>query len=261
MPWKEYFVYNFEDTSLPAGTGVAFDDTTIRIDSDANFEAMKYHHIATDSRIFIKLQDDSIGRQFQNQTGGLDLRSVSGTILFTSGVVDVGVHPNNFMPMVLTRPYLIRAATSFTVSFADFSGSANSIRFSIHGAKLRVGDAPWDKKWNATLPFMYGSSVALAANGSGSFNISINNDSHFLVKKITGTRSGACTVNITDSSTGRSWMDRPMHIDNLVGNSQFPNILPAPRFVYRGSVINVTLQDLSGATNTVRIILHGEKLF
>ena len=257
--WKEFFVYNFQNTSLPAGTGNAFEDTVVLFDSDAAFEGMKLIHVATDSRIYMKMADDALGRQYQNQE--LDLRTVSGTRLFTSGVVDVGIHPNNFLPSILTVPMYIQAATSITTQFADFSGAANSIRLALHGAKIRAGVAPWNKKWNARIPFWYTNSVDLDANGSGSFVISTNMDSAFLVQKITGTRTGPATINIYDGSTGRSWMDRPMHIDNLVGNSQYPNVMTAPRFIPRGAVVNIQLTDLSGAANTIDLVFHGQKLF
>ena len=257
--WKEYYVYNFQNTALPSGDGSAFEDTVVRFDSDADFEGMKLSHVATDSRIYIEMSDGAFGRQYQNDS--LDLRAISGTILFTSGVVDVGVHPNNFMGAILSAPMTVRAATNFTISFADFSGAANSIRLAMHGAKLRNGIAPWKKNWEARVPSWQTGITTIAANGSGSFNISPNIDSNFLVQKITGTRTGAALVNIVDGSTNRAWMDRPMHIDNVVGNSQFPNILPAPRFVHRGSVVSVQVQDLSGASNTIDITFHGVKLF
>lgn len=259
MSWKEYYVYNFEDTSLDAGTGNVFTDTVVRFDSDADFEAMKLHHIATSSEIFVRMQDDAYGRQFQNTR--LDLRAVSGTRLFTTGVVDVGIHPNNFIGSIIATPMLIRAATTYTMQFADFSNLANSIRLSMHGAKIRTGEAPWKENWKAKVPFYYSGRAVVGASSSASINISINIDSHFLVQRITGVRSDAATINIIDGATDRAWMDRPMHIDNLVGNSQYPNVLVAPRFVQRGAVINVQLQDLSAAENTIEVVLHGVKLF
>lgn len=259
--WKEYYVYNFQDTSLASGSGAAFEDVVVRTDSDANFEAMKMIHVATDSRIYLKFVDDAFGRQYQNS--GLDLRAVSGTRLFTSGVVDVGIHPNNFIGAILSTPLLINAASNFTAQFADFSGAANSVRLALHGAKIRPGKAPWDEKWRARVPFWYTNpeTATITANGSTSFNVSINIDSHFLVQKITGTRTGAALVNIIDGSTDRAWMDRPMHFDNLVGNSQFPNVLVAPRFLSRGTVVNIQLQDLSGASNDIEMVFHGVKLY
>lgn len=120
MAWKEYFAYNFVNTNLAAGSFAApvFTDTITRFDTDADFEVMKRTHIATDSRILVSYRDDAYGRFLQNQA--LDLRCISGTILFTTGVVDVGIHPNNFLPYILTTPFLIRASTNFTASFADF---------------------------------------------------------------------------------------------------------------------------------------------
>lgn len=261
MAFKEYYIYNLDDTSLAAGSlaSPVFTDTTIRTDSDADFEVMKRTHIATDSRILVQYRDDAYGRFLQNRR--LDLRAVSGTVLFTTGVVDVGIHPNNFLPYVLTRPFLVRAATTFTASFADFSGSANSIRHSLHGAKLRVGEAPWKANWKATPYFDYSQNVTIAANGSASVNIPINIDSHFLVRRITATRTGALLITVKDGATERQWMNTSVHIDNFAGNSQFPNILPAPRFIWRGSVINITVQDLSGASNDLEIVFSGEKLY
>ncbi len=263
MAWKEYYIYDFTNTSIPASAGAgvvgAFQNITTRFDSDADFEVIKRHHIATDNRIRIRFQDDSYGRQFQNQS--LDLRGVSGTILSASAG-SIGIHPNNFMPFILARPYLIRAGTTYTLEVADFSGAANSLRMSFHGAKLRVGAAPWHREWKAKPPFDYTTgAVTLSANQTVSVNINIQIDAHFLVEKITGTRTGPALIQVIDGSQDRQWMNGAIHIDNFMGNSQFPNILPAPRFIRRGSSINITIQDLSGASNTVEVIFSGLKLF
>jgi len=251
--YKEYYVYTIENTSLDAGTGVAFTETDLRLDTDADFENIKRSHVATDDQILVAFKDDSFGRNLQNAP--LDLRNISGTSLS-------GITPNGFLPFVIPRPYLFRAATTITASFSDFSAVANSIRLSLHGAKIRTGKAPWDAPWRATPAFDYTTGlVSLAANGTASVNISINIDAHFVVRKITAIRTGGCLITIKDGATDRQWMDRAVHIDNLAGNSQFPNILPAPRFIYKGSVINVTLQDLTGSANTVRLNFHGDKLF
>lgn len=265
MAWKEYFVYDFTNTSLAAGIAnglpsvQAFTDTTTRFDSDADFEVMKRSHIATDSQIYVAYRDDAFGRFLNNSP--LDLRCISGTILYTTGVTQVGISDNNFLPYILTRPHAIRAATTFTASFADFSGVANSIRQAFHGAKLRKGTAPWDEEWKATPYFDYTATLSLPASQTGSVNISINIDSHFLVRRLTATRTGAALVSIKDNATERQWMNTSIHIDNLFGNSQFPNVMPAPRFIYRGSVINVSAQDLSGQANVLRLTFSGEKLY
>lgn len=265
--YKEYFIYSFEDTAglngMAGGTGVVFDDVTVKVDSDADFEIMKRIHVATDNRIRVRYQDDSYGRQFQNAS--MDLRAISGTKLEATGVVDIGESLNNFMPYILPRPYLVRAGTTYTASYADFSGAANSIRESFHGAKVRQGKAPWDQEWSAKPPYDYttGSQVVTAGN-TAIVQISVGIDAHFLIQKIVGTRTSQAPALVTIRTGGndRQWMDKAVHFDNLVGNAQFPNILPAPRLVERGSTISITIQNLSAAVSgTYEIILSGLKLF
>lgn len=265
MGWKEYYLYDFTNTSIPAGVAngaanqQAFTDIVTRFDSDADFEVMKRSHIATSSQIYISYRDDAYGRFLQSSP--LDLRTVSGTILYTTGVVQVGISDNNFLPYILTRPYLIRAATEFTASVADFSGQSNSLRHTFHGAKIRTGKAPWDAEWKATPYFDYTATVNILANQTAPVNVNINIDSHFLVRRLTCTRTGPALITIKDAATERQWMNTAIHVDNLFGNSQFPNILPAPRFVWRGSVINITAQDISGQANTINFVFSGEKLY
>jgi hypothetical protein len=265
--YKEYYIYSFESVPLALGTGVAFTDVTVKMDSDADFEIMKRHHVAINNQIRVKYQDDSYGRQFQNVS--MDLRGVSGAVLEATGVVDIGESLNNFMPYILPRPYLVRAGTTYTASYADFSGVANSIRESFHGAKIRPGKAPWDQPWAAKPPYDYttaqnNAGTVIAAGNTAILQISIGIDAHFLVQKIVGTRtSGApALVTIRTGGNDRQWMDKAVHFDNLVGNAQFPNILPAPRLVERGSTISITIQNLSAVNSgTYEIILSGLKLF
>jgi hypothetical protein len=261
--YKEYYIYSFEDTALASGSGNTFDDVTVRMDSDADFEVMKRCHVATDNRIRVKFQDDSAGRQFQNAS--LDIRGISGTKLETTGVVDVGISLNNFIPFILPNPYLIRAGTTYTSSFADFSGATNSIRMAFHGAKIRAGRAPWKKNWKAKLSYDYTTeSLSVAAGGTINKQISIQIDSHFLVQKIVGVRNSGAPSLVTIKTGGydKQWMDKPVHFDNLVGNAQFPNVLPAPRIVERGATINVSIQNLSSVNaGTYEIIFCGLKLF
>lgn len=264
--YKEYFVYSFEQLVLPAGSGTVFSDVTVKMDSDSDFEIMKRIHASTSDQIRVRYQDDSYGRQFQNAS--MDLRGISGTALkAVDAAMDVqfGESINNFGPYILPVPYLIRAGTTYTSSYADFSGVANSIRESFHGAKIRQGKAPWDAEWQAMPPYDYttGSNV-IAAGNTASLSINVGIDAHFLVKKIVGTRSilSPALVSIRTGGNDRTWMDKPVYFENLVGNGQFPNVLPAPRLCERGSTISITIQNLSATVaGTYEIILSGLKLF
>lgn len=258
--YKEYYIYNIENTSLAAGTGAAFVDTTIRTDTDADFELIKRTHVATDGRILAQFKDDAYGRNYQNSA--LDLRTISGGRVSDITVGAINGDAGGFLPFVLPRPILIKGGTTYTASLSDFSGVANSVRVSMHGAKIRTGQAPWNQPWRARPSFDYTTGrSAIAANGTVTLNIPINIDSHFLIHKITAVHTGGALVTVKDQAVDRQWMNTAVHIDNFGGNAHFPNILPAPRFIYKGSVINITVQDLSGAANTVQITFHGEKLF
>ena len=83
MAFKEYFIYTFDDTSLAASSaeetiGIA-ESTTVRFDSDADFELMKRTHIATDLH-----PDEEAARVVAL---AVDATPVTG---FTSGIVIKG---------------------------------------------------------------------------------------------------------------------------------------------------------------------------
>lgn len=259
--WREYYCYSALFTALPGGTGVTFTDVEIRIDTDSDFEFVKTIFQPTTGRARVRYRDDTNGRFLQK--GTQDIRTIGGTALYS--MAPGSPTPPGFIPFIWPMPYTIPAATTFTVSAADFSGLSYNFHVTFHGNKIRQGDSPWDKKWRAKIPYVYPLSntgtVAIGANGSASASIATDNDAHFLVQKITGTRTGACLVTIKDGARDRQWMDSPVNFDNLVGNGHFPNILPSPRFIARGSVIAYTFTDLSGLANQAEVNLEGVKLY
>lgn len=257
--WKEYYIYNFENTSLAAGTGVAFTDSDVKLDLDADFELVKRSHTAIDDQILVSFKDDATGRNYNNIP--MDIRMISGAPVGDITLGSPTVSQNGFQPYVLPLPVIFRAASNITAGFADYSTSSNSIRMALHGSKLRCGLAPWNRPWKSRLYFDYALNVSIAANQTLAAAISTNIDSHFMVKKITGLYDQDFLLTIKDGATDRQWMDKATHCHNLIGSAHLPNILPAPRFVYRGSVIYFTLQNLSGSTVSIRIVLSGEKLF
>ena len=250
--WKEYFLYSVDNTSLAAGSGAAYTETNIKIDTDADFELIKRSHVVTDNQILVKFKDDTEGRFYQ--VTGLDLLSISGD------------HSNNslinfFLPYILPQPIIIKAATTYTTELSDYSGSTNSIRLTLHGSKIRTGKAPWNFPVRKKVSFDYNANITVGANQTVVHNIPINIDSHFIVKKITGKRTGSALITVKDTATEKSWMNTPIHINNFLGSGQYPNNLPSPRFIYRGTNISIQVQDLSGSSNTIRINFSGEKLF
>lgn len=264
--WGEFFVYNTTFTAMAVGSGVTYVSNDIRIDSDADFQFLKtmYFNTNDNADIFVKYRDDSNGRYLLKN--GTALRTIAGRSLSidNSGAFD-------FRPFIWSVPFNMRRASTFGVEAANGHGVITpTVYIAFHGAKLRQGLAPW-KKPGPKMPYVYPLArnintlpegvVRIAANQTISTNISIDKDSNFIIKSITGGATGAALVTIQEMGRDRQWMNSSTHIRNLVGSGAFPNVLAAPRFIPRGSVINVTIQDISAAQNDVSINFCGMKLF
>ncbi|MFH1398951.1 MAG: hypothetical protein ABIG95_02475 [Candidatus Woesearchaeota archaeon] len=254
--WREYFIYDVVRALTP-GTGVAYDLSVVRIDSDSNFEFIKTTYVATSDNILLRYRDDSTGRYLMKT--GIDVKACAGRNTLPMGL------SNAFIPFVWPRPHVIAAGANFTVEASDYSAVANTLRLSFHGAKIRPGTAPWNQSnYYAEVPALYSFTagrVNVAALATTVQRIEIDMDADFLVQKITGTRTGDALITVTESARGRDWMNSAVHIDNLIGNGSFPNILPANRFLLRGSVLVVNIQNLLGIQNTIDICLSGVKLY
>lgn len=252
--YEEYFIYNVL-ASLSSSDGTVFTDYGVNIDSDADFKILSSTYISEDARILVKLQDDSQGRYLTKNA--VDLQAISGRplALFT---------PNSFLPFTWSRPYIIMAGTNLKVQLSDYSGKANTTYLAYHGSKIRPGYAPWDYKkyrYRAAVPFVYSIRTTISASASSIQTLEIDRDAHFLVKKIIGYRTGGCTLTINEGARGRDWTNTSVHLDNFIGNGQFPNSLPAYRFIRKGSSVTFSLQDISGNSNIVEIDLEGVKLY
>jgi len=280
--WKEYFIYSADfvaAAALPAGTlngdptVQAFSDFPIRIHSDADFEWIKTIYTATDPRVYARLRDDTSGRQLHRST--LDLRAAAGAGIDVSTFFPAGsAESTAFLPFIEPDPYVIAAASSFIVSAADFSGALNAVRISFHGNKIRPGYAPYEydeagrpRRFRTRLPYKVvlppdGTTMTIGANASIVLAAPIDIEADFIIKRVTAIHTASALVTIQDGAgRERLWMDRAVDIRLLVGNGLFPNILPSPRFVYRGSTIQATIQDTSGAANRIKLIFSGDKLY
>jgi len=278
--WREYFLYSAEFTGakqLVAGTlnGAptvqVFDDFIIKVDSDSDFEFLKTSYVATDARVWVRYFDDSSGRK--HQRGTMDLRAV-GSQGFTAGQP---AGTQGLIPFIWPQPYLIAASSTWSISGADFSGGANTVRISYHGNKVRPGQPPWKvnpltgqpRQYRQRLPYVYalppdGTSFNIAANQTVPIATPIDMEADFLVTRLTGvaTAPTQAQVYLQDASgRERAWMDRSVNFSCLVGNGTFPNIFPSPRWLPRGSGITGFFQDTSGAQNTIRLYLIGYKLY
>jgi hypothetical protein len=129
--------------------------------------------------------------------------------------------------------------------------------------------AMWDKQKDF---FIYSVEfLPLAVSATATQPIAIQSDSHFLVEFITGvvtdTTNATFIANvpelalITDSGSGRQFMDRPIHWNNVFGTAQLPSVLPFPKIINAGSTVTVQLTNLEATARNVRIAFLGFKVF
>ena len=265
--YLEYFCYNWEDASIAAGTSYAvpggYEDTTVRLDQDADFLVMAAMYRATsDIGIFTRLINQSTGQFLFSKE--CDVSCIAGQAILDStfGTPTGSTRGWGYSAMKFPSPIRIPGGTAIVAQNADWSGSTNALYLSLHGAKVRRGVAPWlQNGWRKRETFIYTDTIQVPASGVAPLNFSIHQDAHFVCYAITATVQGDATIQIKDGGTDRNWSDRAMRIRNMVGTGRFPHILEAPRMCYINSAITVTLADLSAATNDIRIHLIGEKLY
>lgn len=117
--------------------------------------------------------------------------------------------------------------------------------------------------------------AALAAGGSsnGSFQVQADSDFKWLkatcmadialaVQTVSAQVIPLCTIQITDTGSGRQLMNAPVPIWNLFGSGQIPFILPVPRIFRANSNITVAVANYSAATTyNLRLTFIGTKIF
>jgi hypothetical protein len=101
------------------------------------------------------------------------------------------------------------------------------------------------------------------ANQGATLNISLESQSDFLCVKTTGiaTDTDGILVQINDTQQSGNWIQNAMPGTHLFGQAGRPYILPEPRYLLGRTVITITLQDTSGANNTVAMEFHGYKVY
>ena len=266
--YAEYFIYSFDDVSITASSGAGtvgtYENTSLRFDSDSQFAAQAWTFVSTDPQINVRFQETGHGRYMFDRAK--QIRTVAGRPVAGSSVGLTAVE-SLFSPMPFLAPYIVEPATEMIMEAADVSGSTNALRMAWHGSKLRHGPAPWNKPWRDRYQFQYGDQVVVGASAVVPITININQDAHFLIRAITAVRTGAAAVVVTDGANDKKWHNTTnttgggVHIDNLAGSANAPNVLPAPRLIERGTGVTFTITDLSASSNTVAITLLGEKLF
>lgn len=128
----------------------------------------------------------------------------------------------------------------------------------------------------ATTPLANGGAVA--ANGTSSGNVQIQQDSHFLwvygialvtstdnltvINSASNANASAKLISLQDVGAGQPLANVQVPLDNWFGTAQLPMVVPYPRLFERGGAIGVTVTNLNTLTaHTVRLSFVGIRIF
>lgn len=114
------------------------------------------------------------------------------------------------------------------------------------------------------MPPSNGESVVLGAFGTAELNFEIDSQGHFDWAYIVGVSTGAFLLRFFDGGSQRLLQNKPVHSVTVVGSAQRPFRLPQPYFFNVGDSrreLQCTITDLSGAGNTVRLVIYGRRFY
>jgi len=118
------------------------------------------------------------------------------------------------------------------------------------------------KVYRVFFDYVFPQAVIAAALGQGNTVLQIQFDSDFEWIWIVGSSTGAFTILLNDSSTGRNLASAPVLSQNFMGTAQLPFPLVEPYLLARSTTITAALVDTSNvAGNTINIVFRGYKLF
>jgi hypothetical protein len=103
-----------------------------------------------------------------------------------------------------------------------------------------------------------------AAGDSDDVEFLIDKQGHFDWNSIIGSGTAPYTIEFFDVATNRRLQNRPVHNATVVGSGARPFYLPEPYFFNVGQsqrVLRARLQNLSLASNTVRLALYGRRFY
>lgn len=187
----------------------------------------------------------------------------TGRVLQDVAVNNVNLFGTIQLPNILRDPIVLPPSSNLQLQLTDTSNSGNTIQISLVGYRwFDLSKYPILSKAGARLDwYMFSASAVITGNGQANLITRIDADADFLVRKIVGNRTGAYTLQISDSAAADSWQDQPVSDANQVGTAQYPYLLAKPRLIGRNSTISIQMNDLSGSTNTVQLIYEGAKVY
>lgn len=111
--------------------------------------------------------------------------------------------------------------------------------------------------------FIYGytKKITLQANQRKNEDLYILADSDFIIEKIIGLYDASFKIQIKDTTRNYDWFQNPIRSELFFGTAQYPNKLPYPIEIKRGSLIKFDIENLSDSVNNVELFFEGYRVF
>jgi hypothetical protein len=201
----------------------------------------------------VSISDDASGRAWSSDPDGVREASILGTAQ---------------RPYWMTEPVVVPPTSTLILQLINLDPvNTNAVQVVFDGYKhfdltkpplpeQASGAGGQRRRW-----FQYVLNKSLAASNRETDQIKIQADSFFVAQEIVATSTGLFKIKVQDSGSGRNWTDTFIHDPNYVGTAQYPKRLQPPTKLNPTSTVQVELEDESGFSNDVQIVLTGYKQF
>lgn len=267
--FHDFFVYSAEALALAANG-----ETTFRtnIEPDSDFEIFEQAATALSRNFRTRQVETSSGRQFHD-----------------APLAGAGYYGDGRRPFVLPVTKRLKRASTLLTTIRDESGAPNQVRIAYIGAKIfkrrpfPIPEYVAREFFAYTAPFVPVATDpegagAIPANGTGIFNIRVQEDADFEIRALTITHDIAipagsdsvATILLADETYNYRFMDRPIPVENLgaarIVDANPPGFYPfrlrVPKLLRHASILSVTVLNLDGANPLqMRISFFGAKLY
>jgi len=240
------FLYSNE--VVLAGAIGAVGQLEIRTQQDSVFVVQTVSAIAT-APFTARFTDDGSGVSWQNQP-----------------IYNVNTFGSVQRPNILIKPIMVFPTSKVLIDLVNLTAVANTVEIVLGGYKIfQPAERPSGNR--VDLWFQYAARLNVLGGNADSMTIQLQADSWFEVQKVVAVGYSAAyaaadfSARISDSGLGKSWSDRFIRRDNQFGTAEYPRVVPFPKLMRPNSTVQIELRELSGAPNTIEVVLEGVKKY
>lgn len=183
------------------------------------------------------------------------------------------------LPALLREPLFIPSQAELQIAFSG-QAAASTLRPYLGGVQYytwapQFRQYPQErermlttvKKWLERRKYVWpywlttSEDVVLSANAVADFDTLIGDEGHFEVFTMCAVSTGEFAIQITEVQSGQTIMNGRVTQTAGIGTAQYPTIFPTPYMLPAGLRVRFTIENLTGAPNTVALALAGRKIY